>query len=131
MKIFQNIYNVPAILGCIIYVFCGSFKCCLGVLNREGIREKYNIDGEPDKDFIIDICIHCWAHPCALCQEKRELDYHRNNIEPSLNTNMLIVPSNPCSPQQSEHPAIMVLASRIDKPIIINASLLDIDSDKE
>jgi len=133
-ELFQHTYNVPSTIGCLLYFFCGSSKCCLGMVNREKLRQKYNIVEDPCSDCMIDTCIHCWAHPCALCQEKRELDYHRNNIQPEGTTNTLIepqrpVPSNRQGPsQQSEQPVFMVMASRVDKPIIINASLLDVEN---
>ena len=124
-EIFKDVYDVPTILGCLIYISCGSFRCCLGVLNRLGLRKKYNIYENPDKDFLLDVCIHCWAHPCALCQERRELIIRRNDIE-SLNT-----PIVPQRPYVSEQPPVMVMASRVGKPVVINGSFLDVDNTKE
>jgi Cys-rich protein (TIGR01571 family) len=129
-EIFQHIYDVPSVFGCLLYTFCGSFRCCFSILNRWGIRKKYNINGEPDKDFLLDVCIHCWAHPCALCQERRELMIHRNDIESRLHSP--IVPQRTHPSQQSEPPAILVMASRVDnKPVVINASLLETVSNNE
>lgn len=124
-EIFQDIYDVPQLLGCLVYIFCGSFRCCLSVFNRFGLRKKYNINGEQNKDFLLDVCIHCWGHPCALCQERRELIIQRGDIESSPNIYTPIVP------QQTEQPTVMVMASRVGKPVVINASLVDVDNNKE
>ena len=109
----------------LVYIFCGSFRCCLSVLNRFGLRKKYNINGGQNKDILLDVCIHCWAHPCALCQERRELIFQRNDIESSPNIYTPIVP------QQTGEPAVVVMASRVGKPVVINASLHDVDNTKE
>jgi len=121
-ELFQHTYKVPSIVGCLLYFFCGSFRCCLGILNREGLRQKYNIVEDPGKDFMIDSCIHCWAHPCALCQEKRELDYHRNDIESMTHINRNLIESR--NPIQSSQPVYVVLASNVpNQPIVINGTL--------
>lgn len=129
-EIFQDIYDVPTILGCLLYTFCGSFRCCLSVLNRWGLRKKYNIDGERDKDFCLDICIHWWAHPCALCQERRELEiYRRSDIESPIMMNRAIFPQRTHQSEQSG-PTILVMASNVEKPIVINGTLLEDQNNK-
>ena len=102
----------------------------MGALNREGLRQKYNIVEDPGKDFMIDSCIHCWAHPCALCQERRELDYHRNDIESMTQINRNLI--EPRNPVQSSQPVYVVLASNVpNQPIVINGTLPNINNDEE
>ena len=124
-EIFQDIYDVTQLLGCLVYIFVDHFGCCLSVFNRFGLRKKYNINGEQNKDFLLDVCIHCWGHPCALCQERRELIIQRGDIESSPNIYTPIVP------QQTEQPTVMVMASRVGKPVVINKIMVDVDNNKE
>ena len=139
-SLFQHTYNVPSILGCLIYFFCGSFKCCLGIFNREKLRQKYNIVDEPCNDFMVDCCIHCWAHPCALCQEKRELDYHRNDIESTARTsnNLIGHSEQPVQtiqtvrPGPPGQPVYLVMATSIpNQPIVINGTLPNVITDEQ
>ena len=53
---------------CLAYFLCGDFRSCLGMVTRPAVRNKLDIRGE----FWEDCLIHCFAHPCALCQEARE-----------------------------------------------------------
>jgi len=56
-------------LYCLTYYCCHNFACCLGLATRNGLRRKLQIEGT----LCQDACIHCFAHPCALCQESREI----------------------------------------------------------
>merc|ERR1711871_1218874 len=56
-------------LYCLTYYCCHNFACCLGLATRHGLRRKLQIEGT----LCQDACIHCFAHPCALCQESREI----------------------------------------------------------
>ena len=56
-----------------VYYFIYCFTGCrflLGVQRRTELRRKYNLPEKPCSDC----CIHFWCHPCALCQEGREMD---------------------------------------------------------
>lgn len=55
---------------CLFYFFCNDFRNCLGMVSRPAVRNKLGIPGE----FWEDCLIHCFTHPCALCQEARELN---------------------------------------------------------
>lgn len=120
-ELFQLTYKVPSIFGCLLYFFCGTSKCCLGMVNRAKLRQKYNIVEDPGSDCMIDACIHCWAHPCALCQEKRELDY-RNVMESTTRTNNTLL--------EPHRPVFVVMASSVgDQPIVINGTLPEVNND--
>ena len=78
---------------------------------------------------MLDVCIHCWAHPCALCQERRELMIHRNDIESPIMMNRAIFPQRTHQSEQSG-PTILVMASNVEKPIVINGTLLEDQNNK-
>lgn len=67
---------------CLTYWCCHNFACCLGLAVRYQLRQKLRIEGTVTEDS----CIHCFAHPCALCQERREIqasmDGGASNIGP-------------------------------------------------
>jgi len=37
---------------------------------RRKLREKGQISG----NLLLDVCTHCWCHPCAITQEARQID---------------------------------------------------------
>merc|ERR1711934_390894 len=48
---------------------CQLYLCCIGgAINRGKIREALQYDGS----CCIDLCIHFFCGPCAVCQEYRE-----------------------------------------------------------
>lgn len=52
---------------------CCCWCCCLPYYSapfREQLRKKRNLPMDPYSD----INTHRWCHPCAICQEERELD---------------------------------------------------------
>lgn len=63
--------------GCPLHFILGPlaywFTCdpCLGARHRRLLRFKYGLKEKPCGDC----CTHCWCHPCALCQEARQLKY--------------------------------------------------------
>ena len=65
------------ILPDLVLYLCGlDFYCCgataaIGAATREEIRNHRNIEGS----FANDCLVHCCCMPCALTQEKRELDF--------------------------------------------------------
>jgi len=58
--------------NCIIYALC--MGCCGGCLvhgpKRSQIRKDYNLQESCGSDGLVTCC----CGPCALCQEKREID---------------------------------------------------------
>ncbi|TPX60639.1 hypothetical protein SpCBS45565_g07471 [Spizellomyces sp. 'palustris'] len=57
---------------CLMYYCATQCGCgpCIGSGGRASVRSKYNITGDSCSDF----CAHCFCVPCALTQEKREID---------------------------------------------------------
>lgn len=58
--------------------FCGSmlcyllcFPCCQQTKTRYLIRQKYNLLAQPCDDC----CVSWFCTPCALCQERREIEF--------------------------------------------------------
>ncbi|KAL2932551.1 Protein PLANT CADMIUM RESISTANCE 2 [Bienertia sinuspersici] len=43
---------------------------------RGKLKRQFGISASP----IEDLCTHIWCHPCALCQEHRELQYHGYDV---------------------------------------------------
>lgn len=62
-------------IACPLQFICGplsywlSCEPCLGARQRRELRGKYHIVDEPSSDMRV----HCFCHPCALCQEARFL----------------------------------------------------------
>ena len=54
------------------FIYCCFTGCrfLLGVQRRTELRQKYNLPEKPCSDC----CVHFWCHPCAMCQEGREID---------------------------------------------------------
>ena len=99
---------------CLVYFFCGDFRNCLGMVTRPAVRNKIGIQGE----FWEDCLIHCFAHPCALCQEARELQVNSYGT-PQINRSITY--------NHNINPAIMVPAYPIK--IIQNKEILSINKD--
>ncbi|KAJ3050794.1 hypothetical protein HK097_008224 [Rhizophlyctis rosea] len=55
---------------CCLACICSPFYSCIGAGSRGSIRTKYNITGDGCTDWLS----HCCCAPCALTQEKREID---------------------------------------------------------
>eukprot|EP01051_Picozoa_sp_SAG22_P013873 SAG22_NODE_1611_length_4001_cov_1.991287_4_plen_97_part_00 len=55
----------------VMYVIGGMCGCipCIGTEGRGRLRSRLQIEG----DCWSDLMIHCFAHPCALCQEDAEI----------------------------------------------------------
>ena len=47
-------------------------QCILGMMRRGEIRRKYGLEESPCNDCLV----HCCCHPCAQCQESREMKLH-------------------------------------------------------
>ncbi|KMT18517.1 hypothetical protein BVRB_2g026550 [Beta vulgaris subsp. vulgaris] len=43
---------------------------------RSKLKRQYGILGSP----LEDLCTHIWCHPCALCQEHRELEHRGYDV---------------------------------------------------
>ncbi|KAI9092363.1 PLAC8 family-domain-containing protein [Phlyctochytrium arcticum] len=65
---------------CIMYALVASMGCgaCVGGGGRTTMRARYNIRG----DSCVDCLAHLCCHPCALTQERMELD---ENLAAGLN----------------------------------------------
>eukprot|EP00803_Ostreobium_quekettii_P004911 evm.model.scf_108.20 EVM.evm.TU.scf_108.20 scf_108:137194-139897(-) len=60
----------PCIIYCLLAYLTSGLGCCLYAYGtRTDIRNKYNLKEDPCNDC----CVHLLCHPCALCQEYREL----------------------------------------------------------
>ncbi|KAK4785539.1 hypothetical protein SAY86_002228 [Trapa natans] len=53
-------------------------------LYRTKMREQYNLEGSPAKDF----CIHCFCEPCSLTQQYRELQHRGFDVPLGWQENM-------------------------------------------
>ncbi|XP_074371068.1 protein PLANT CADMIUM RESISTANCE 7-like [Apium graveolens] len=62
-----------AMWGCLV-----GMPCFVSYTYRTEMRRQYQLTGTPAPDLLI----HCFCHPCALCQEYRELR-HRG-FDPSI-----------------------------------------------
>ena len=85
-------------LMCFAYVgasFMG-FQSCFAMAARTSFRDKLGITG----DCCQDCCIHIFAHPCALCQEQRELNIVKSQATMIANVNP-VMPTQPMPPQQT------------------------------
>lgn len=60
----------PALMYCIISLT--GFHLLLGMVGRNEVRRKYDLEGSAWSDC----CSHFWCHCCAMCQEARELRAH-------------------------------------------------------
>ena len=61
------------------------------MVTRPAVRNKLGIQGE----FWEDCLIHCFTHPCALCQEARELkvdSYGKPQINHIITPHQVIQP---------------------------------------
>jgi hypothetical protein len=83
-----------------------SCHCFLGCSGRNEIRKRYGIEG----DSFMDCCIHTFCVPCALTQEKREIE-NRGNVFTNIgSTNMIqgqpqmVIPQMNAPIQQRVHP---------------------------
>ena len=83
--------RIPGALGCMVYCCCNKFACCLGLVSRNGLRKRMNIDGTLSQD----VAVHCFAHPCALCQEAREIQARGADIEQPMTVVNAVVPNSP------------------------------------
>jgi Cys-rich protein (TIGR01571 family) len=87
----------PWWIFCLAYCLCKDFRTCFGMVTRPMVRNKLKIKGE----FWEDCLIHCFTHPCALCQEARELKVDSYGIPQSNHT---------LSYRQTTQPVIMIPA---------------------
>ncbi|KAK6252252.1 hypothetical protein QUC31_013972 [Theobroma cacao] len=59
-----------AVLYVIMHHFLGcALSCLYGCYYRKKFRHQYGLEPSPCPD----ICVHCFCHYCALCQEQREI----------------------------------------------------------
>jgi Cys-rich protein (TIGR01571 family) len=63
-------------MGAYLLAQCGGMHTCLAMASRNELRKKLQIG--PAGEWAADVCIHCCAHGCALCQERREVDRVRS-----------------------------------------------------
>lgn len=68
---------------CVLLGFPGCFISCYACNYRKNLRAKYNLPEAPCGDFVT----HFFCHPCAVCQEYREIcerSGHPNHADLSL-----------------------------------------------
>lgn len=53
-----------------------GFQFVYGCAYRTKLKRQLGISASP----INDLCTHIWCHPCALCQEHRELQYRGYDV---------------------------------------------------
>ncbi|KAL2912332.1 hypothetical protein HK105_208179 [Polyrhizophydium stewartii] len=60
-------------MDCCIYYCAAEFGChsCIGCYGRGQVRERSNV---ANGSSVGDCCVHICCTPCALTQEKRDLD---------------------------------------------------------
>eukprot|EP00850_Spirogloea_muscicola_P019174 SM000185S04033 [mRNA] locus=s185:15121:16104:+ [translate_table: standard] len=93
-RIMRNSPDPGCLLFCIYYFCLGAclacplccligppayWTCCVpcyAYRYRQCLRAKYGLPEEPLTDF----CAHCCCHPCAVCQEARELAYQESLV---------------------------------------------------
>ncbi|KAK9867821.1 hypothetical protein WJX84_004730 [Apatococcus fuscideae] len=75
-------------LSCCVCFFAGPF--------RAELRERHNLQERPCSDC----CVHCCCSPCAVCQEAREIKYHRAHGPPGA---YLQQQAGPMLPQYQQH----------------------------
>ncbi|WRX13823.1 PLAC8 motif-containing protein - like 9 [Theobroma cacao] len=62
--------SLNAVLYVIMHHFLGcALSCLYGCYYRKKFRHQYGLEPSPCPD----ICVHCFCHYCALCQEQREI----------------------------------------------------------
>ena len=92
--------DIPWWAMCCTYWCCHNCACCLGLWSRGNARRKLGIEGT----CVEDGCIHAFAHPCALCQESREIAAARTGdrpipaVEASLATTFAVACPEGCVP---------------------------------
>ena len=95
--------EAPWPLFCLLYWICGDFKCCMGMITRQLLREKLGIEGTCMEDCLI----HTFAHPCALCQEARELRADAYGVPTVAQPR----PTGPLIPMQTINPSATASSS--------------------
>jgi len=69
----RRVYWTDLSVYFILWFLC--LEWTVGALRREDIRRKYNISAEPYEDLVT----HLFCHPCASCQESRQLRIRMRN----------------------------------------------------
>lgn len=69
----RRVYWMDLSVYFILWFLC--LEWTVGALRREDIRRKYNISAKPFEDLVT----HLFCHPCASCQESRQLRIRTRN----------------------------------------------------
>ncbi|XP_022776444.1 cell number regulator 2-like [Durio zibethinus] len=74
---------------CLLYAVIHHLSGCLlsmlyGCHYRRKLRHEYGLESSPCPD----LCVHCFCHYCALCQEYRELRNQGFNMKLGWNGNV-------------------------------------------
>ncbi|XP_014519993.1 protein PLANT CADMIUM RESISTANCE 10 [Vigna radiata var. radiata] len=75
----------------------GCLVSCYACGYRKALRSKYNLPEAPCGDFVTHFC----CHPCAICQEYREI-CERSGDSESTNLNLAVVTAPPIQTMQPD-----------------------------
>ena len=86
----------------IYFLICwlSGCECILGMMRRGEIRRKYGLEESPCNDCLV----HCCCHPCAQCQESREMKFKLASGFPAAQN--VAVPVYTGGPEVVHYPAV-------------------------